>query len=151
MASYKTHNYFNTLLLLPISLCVIYFYRLHAYALPYSAGFIYATLFFSPDVDLSYKVKPLSLRGILSYPLRSYSYLFRHRGFSHYWLLGTISRVLWLIIFFSPLIAAGIFFPPQWVNPVTSFAINHLQELLWIFLGFLAADTGHLLLDLLIR
>ena len=56
-----------------------------------------------------------------------YARLFKHRGISHHWLWGTLSRLVYLV-FPIPL---AIYFP----------------VVLWVYLGLWFADLIHLLLD----
>lgn len=99
MPSYRTHVRINLFLALPFSLAALkgllspnlddLFY--------FSSAFAYGTLFLHPDLDLTRQVRIFSLKGLLTLPFRPYSYLFRHRGISHIPLIGTATRLLWLI------------------------------------------------------
>ena len=51
-------------------------------------------------MDLANKIKFRSWRGILTLPFRGYALFFRHRGISHSFLFGTLTRVLWLLLLF---------------------------------------------------
>ncbi|MCH9627683.1 MAG: hypothetical protein S4CHLAM2_13250 [Chlamydiales bacterium] len=98
MANYKTHSTFNIFLALPALLVGIY-YSLHppyALLLTFVITFTYCTLFMSPDLDLVHNIKLVSLRGVLSLPFRLYSRVFKHRGLSHSFLFGSLTRIVWL-------------------------------------------------------
>lgn len=136
MPSYKAHVTVNLSIGLPLVLAAL------KYTVPFeptqlfafSAAFLYGTLFLHPDMDLAYKIKLLSWKGLLTLPFRPYSLLFRHRGISHMPVIGTLTRVLWLWGLF--LILFG-WVMPNWVP-------------LWFVLGGLAsADLCHILLDIL--
>ena len=147
MASYKTHSIFNVFLALPLLIMGIYFYLhpTHSQLLAFIITFIYTTLFMSPDMDLAYKIKWYSLRGIFSLPFRSYSRVFKHRGVSHNLLLGSITRILWLSLFIFL-----TFYACNWALSKESLLTNYTlykQELLYGFCGIWLADSAHILLD----
>ncbi|MBX7066097.1 MAG: metal-binding protein [Parachlamydiales bacterium] len=131
MPAYRTHVAVNLVLGLPIALAAL------KYSVPFtpqelfsfSAAFLYGTLFLHPDLDIAYKIKLFSLKGLLTLPFRPYSYLFRHRGISHMPIVGTLTRVLWLGFFFW--LVFGWTLPPLW------FALG----------GLATADLFHILLD----
>ncbi|MDE3048256.1 MAG: DUF2227 family putative metal-binding protein, partial [Verrucomicrobiota bacterium] len=95
------------------------------------AAFLYGTFFLHPDLDIAYKIKLFSLKGLLTLPFRPYSYLFRHRGISHMPVVGTLTRVLWLSLLLW--LFCGLTLPPLW------FALA----------GLAVADLFHILLDAL--
>jgi uncharacterized metal-binding protein len=100
MALYKSHLKFNLIIALPFFLFFLYFF-FHVqikYLITFSAVFVYASYFLSPDVDLSYKNNLFSLKGILTLPFLLYSFIFRHRGISHIPILGTLTRIAYLAV-----------------------------------------------------
>lgn len=144
MPAYRTHVSLNLFLGLPLSLAALkYTVSSTPIDLSYfAAAFIYGTLFLHPDVDLARNVRLFSLKGLLTLPFRPYSYLFRHRGFSHMPVVGTLSRVAWLMGFLwltSSLL--GWVFPDlsQWNGAYVCFAVG----------GLAAADLFHVALDYL--
>lgn len=68
--------------------------RALAFALAYLGG----TFLLSPDLDLAEK-GTLSQRrwGLLGLLWRPYGWLFRHRGLSHTWVLGPLTRLGYLV------------------------------------------------------
>ena len=67
--------------------------RAWAFGLAYLAG----TYLLSPDLDLAERGVRASRRwGILAAFWRPYGWLFRHRGLSHTWLLGPLTRLAYL-------------------------------------------------------
>lgn len=152
MANYKTHSIFNIFFALPLLIVGVYFslYPSIEQLLIFSSAFIYTTLFMSPDMDLAYKIKWYSVRGMISLPFRIYSRVFRHRGISHSLLLGSITRILWLacFIFLMLYLFNWIFFSKQ--SLVTTYTL-YKEELLYGFFGIWLADSAHLLLDKLFQ
>lgn len=148
MANYKTHCNFNLCVVLPVSIAgVLWFVSpSERLLLTFTLAFVYGTLFMSPDMDLANQVKLYSLKGILTLPFRSYALAFRHRGLSHSWLLGTLTRVLWLMIFIT-LLLYGIYSIYPSSHALYAFFHSYQGELTYAFAGLMIADWGHLLLD----
>lgn len=148
MANYKKHSQFNLFLALPVLLAAAH-YLWHPpllYLSVFSGTFIYSTLFMSPDVDLAHQIKLFSLRGLLTLPFRVYSMIFRHRGISHSFFFGSLTRIFWLAGF-GLLIFYGIYetFPNK--KSFYLFYRQHRIFLLYSFAGICFADWCHLLLD----
>jgi len=146
MAQYKTHNIFNIFIAFPLILWGIFYFFKPSYNLLiiFSVCFIYATLFMNPDLDLVNKIKFFSIKGLLTLPFRGYSLIFRHRGVSHWFLLGTITRILWLSAFFYLILY------------LVDKPLLHKKEFLSIlktdffqygFFAIVTADFCHLILD----
>lgn len=133
MPAYRTHIAINLTLGLPLALAALkYSAALQPSELvAFTGAFIYGTFFLHPDLDIAHKIKPFSLKGLLTLPFRPYSWLFRHRGISHMPVIGTLTRVLWI---------AGLcylFSIPFFTTP-----------LIWFMIGGLAiSDLFHILLD----
>jgi uncharacterized metal-binding protein len=135
MPAYRTHVSINLFLGLPLSLGALKYSVLSTPTdtIAFAAAFIYGTFFLHPDVDLARNIRLFSVKGLLTLPFRPYSYLFRHRGISHMPIIGTLTRVIWLLLIFS--------IPFDWNQPA-----------LWFALGGLAvADLFHVLLDQLVK
>lgn len=148
MSSYKTHSSFNLIIALPL-LIVGGTYYLHTD--PFDLGlfalaFIYGTFFMSPDMDLANQIKLFSVKGLLTIPFRSYAMVFRHRGISHSWLWGTVTRVLWFMLFIMVTMYVAYNIEPNGRTVAHYFQI-YRRELLAVFCGLFAADFSHLLLD----
>ena len=149
MANYKTHTKFNLFLALPILLGLgFYLLPLTLSQLALFAGaFTYSTLYMSPDVDLAYQIKFLSLRGLLTLPFRPYSWVFKHRGLSHTPIIGTLTRVIYLaLIAFGILYFAYEFVPTK--DGFIAFITLYQTPLILVLAGAAIADLCHLLLDL---
>jgi uncharacterized metal-binding protein len=148
MANFKAHTTFNLLLALPICLAgIAYFFSPPFYSLAiFSGAFTYGTLFMSPDMDLAHRIKLFSIRGFLTLPFRSYALVFRHRGISHSFLFGTMTRILWLL--FITLIAIYLYRRslPSYNTLHQILSIN-FDYITWGFFGLFCADAGHLFMD----
>lgn len=148
MAQYRTHSLFNLFIALPISLLILLHY-LHIdqkSALIFALSFAFSTLFMSPDADVANKVKLFSVRGLFSFPFRSYSWFFKHRGVSHTILIGSITRIIWMMLFFLVIIAVINY---QLLENLDFYQIYLKNKNLihFTFFGVVLADICHLLLD----
>lgn len=133
MPAYRTHVAVNLSLGLPIALAAIRHLATPNEILSFSAAYIYGTLLLHPDLDLAHKIRLFSWKGLLTLPFRLYSRLFRHRGLSHMPVIGTLTRVAWLM---------GLFYLLDWAYP----SLNNTHT--WFAIGGLTvADFFHVLLD----
>ena len=148
MANYKRHTYFNLFLALPCLLGAIYFLfqPTFSYLLVFTSSFAYSTLFMNPDMDLANRVRLFSLRGLLTLPFRLYALLFRHRGISHSFFFGSLTRIVWLMGW-----ALLIFYLFRETSPsIDSFFSSYKKDRLffcYLATGVCLADWCHLLLD----
>lgn len=143
MPSYRTHISVNLTLGLPIGLAALKYTVSMSLidAISFAIAFVYGTFFLHPDLDLARQTRLFSLKGLLTFPFRFYSYLFRHRGISHAPILGTFTRVFWLAGFISFMMYCF-----DWTVPSV-----HLWEesCFWFAIaGVATADLSHILLDL---
>lgn len=155
MAKGRTHDRWNTFWL-TLTLGFLWWLGLRWSLIGlFFLGYFFGTFVFSPDTDLGPK-KRVGLMGIVLYP---YQFFFRHRGVSHSLFLGTLTRVLYLIImsaiFLWVLRQMGYF---AWsVEDFFSFLYHSLKEfdyarpeyqmLSWFFLGHFFSDFCHIVLD----
>ena len=148
MSNYKAHTAFNLVVALP-TLILAASYLLHPHdtlLLLFGGSFTYATLFMSPDMDLANKIKLFSLKGFLTFPFRSYSWAFSHRGISHSVLFGTLTRVIWLMGFIT--LAFYVVYQVKLDGgSFARFILTHKPEVSYVFAGVFLADLCHLLLD----
>ena len=147
MANYQTHARFNLLLALPLlAFFLHYFFEPGRQpVILFSGAFAYATLFMNPDLDLANQIKIFSLRGLLTLPFRFYSLVFRHRGLSHHFFLGTLTRLLWLSCFY--ILIAYLWDQRNGYETLASFYSRYKSHLIFVFSGIFCADAGHLFLD----
>jgi uncharacterized metal-binding protein len=100
------------------------------------AGFAVGTFLVTPDMDQAGKGSSRALRrwGPLASLWLPYGLAFRHRGLSHLWPIGALTRLLYLALLASPFFALNLvwLFSP----PVLAFLA-----------GFLLADLLHAFLD----
>ena len=150
MANYKTHSSFNIFIALPVILFLLHHFIKPSFNLliTFSICFIYSTLFMNPDLDIANQIKLFSLRGFLTLPFRSYSHFFRHRGISHMFLIGSLTRVLWLGV-----IAFIIFyiFDISFFNAKKLTTVLHNKHFLYCLFALSLADLCHLMLDIKIN
>jgi uncharacterized metal-binding protein len=150
MSNYRTHSTLNLCVALPVlaGAGALVGLPLHNLAI-FAAVFCYGTLFASPDLDMANQLKILSVRGILGLPFRSYARVFSHRGLSHSFFVGTLTRVAWLaaqaavILLLVCLVCR--------ISPLdhrfTAFFSRHRDEIAFGLAGLCAADWCHLLVD----
>jgi uncharacterized metal-binding protein len=68
-------------------------------ALAFLLGYLASTFLLSPDLDLAEKgVRAQGRWGVLGALWRPYGWLFRHRGLSHTWILGPLTRLGYLLL-----------------------------------------------------
>ncbi|MEM9673975.1 MAG: DUF2227 family putative metal-binding protein, partial [Bacteroidota bacterium] len=154
MASGRTHNV-GTLVLTPVVAWVAWELSQHDVLTTWLAGIgCFCGIFISPDLDMRQRTvsETTLLRwssGIgyiwifLWYP---YAMLFRHRGISHTPIIGTITRVLYLLgIAVLVQYLAHTFAAAQW--SIWDW-VKEYQRFIAIFIGGLAiSDLGHWVLD----
>jgi len=155
MSSGKHHDRLNLLVGMISAGTLIGFTLNWALAFFYLSGWLFSTLFFSPDTD----VVPKKRAGFLQFILYPYSILFKHRGLSHHLLLGTLTRLVYGIIVFGFLIL--IFYKMGYLSISLSHYGNFMYELIknfdynlpvyryfvWFFLGMFLSDFCHILVD----
>ncbi len=145
MPSGRVHDVFNLTFLMILLFVVNPAFLIADPSLSYyfAGGFIAATIFLSPDMDLM-QSKPKKRWGLLSYIWYPYSYLSDHRGLSHIPVLGLTIRIVYLGIFVAIVVFAlkwaGIWDFTEKVKITPAGAI-------FILIGAYTADTLHILLD----
>lgn len=146
MAQYKTHSTFNILIALPLTLWGIVYFLKPSYNLliTFSICFIYSTLFMNPDMDIANKIKLFSIKGVLTLPFRGYSMIFKHRGFSHWIIIGSITRIIWLGAFFYLIL---FLLNKPFLHQNELIPILKTSYFIYGFSAILLADFCHLLLD----
>lgn len=141
MPKYRTHTGFNLLLLIPSAYLLNRYVGLEESIL-FSGGYIFATYFMSPDVDIfgSGPVRRWKWLSILWLP---YSLLFSHRGVSHTPIIGTLTRIAYLgivALIISLIVVRDTGALEGWIRA-------HRYELLWVASGMFVADILHIFLD----
>lgn len=108
----------------------------------YLAGGFVGMLFLSPDIDLE-ESRPSRRWGPLSVIWAPYRMTHPHRGASHSWVYGPISRLAYLALIAAPVLALlGI--PPL---EVAQQIPSHLDKLWPGLVGYLVSQWAHLVQD----
>lgn len=106
-------------------------------------GYFLGTIVLNPDLD-SAKSKPAQKCGIICKP---YTMMSKHRGISHHWLWGTVTRILYVLVIIGLL--TGMVFVLKLPLPDITIIITHPVELLMIVLGIFIANVLHTIIDAL--
>jgi uncharacterized metal-binding protein len=155
MSSGKFHDKLNLITGAVLTGVLIGFERSPEIISSFVAGWLIATFIFSPDTD----IMPKKRTGPLQFLLYPYSILFKHRGVSHSFLLGTFIRIIYCIVLFGVILFilyrmklidySGqdyiLFiktFIQQWDLSLVPYKI-----VTWFFIGMFLADTHHYCLD----
>lgn len=141
MPGYRTHSSLNILFLVPLDILLWRYYSLEDVFL-FSTGYIFATYFLSPDMDV-FRSGPIRRWGPFRFIWLPYTIFFTHRGLSHVPLLGTLTRVGYLFVL-SLIISLAIF---RDYTRVERLVMEYRYEILWVLLGMSVADSMHILLD----
>ncbi len=146
MAQYKTHTTFNVFIAFPLLLWgVSHFFKPSNNSLIFfSICFIYATFFMNPDMDLANKIKLFSIKGFLTLPFRGYSLIFKHRGISHWFIIGSITRIIWLSAFLYLIL---YLLDKPLLHKKEFISILKTDYFLYGFFAIIIADFCHLILD----
>lgn len=135
MASFKTHRRFNYLIFIIGCLIMSHFNLFNVYVMiTIGIGFIIGTELITPDLDT--KSTPSQRAGWLWLP---YRLAFKHRGTSHNYVLGFVSRVLYIIL----LIALACFLFSIYPVITSEFIVLALV----IIMGIAIANGLHIVLD----
>ena len=154
MASGRTHNV-ATLVLTPVVAWAAWEISQHHVPTTWLAGIgCFCGIFISPDLDMRQRTVSettllrwsLSIGYIWVFLWYPYAMLFRHRGISHTPLIGTVTRVLYLLgIAVLVQYLAYTFSGAQW--SIWAW-VEEYQRFIAIFIGGLAiSDLGHWVLD----
>ncbi len=109
----------------------------------YLAGFALGTYLITPDLDLAERQEPRPLKwwGPLKVLWWPYGMIFKHRGLSHSWVLGPLSRIAYLAILAA---SAGLLARFD----LRALILEHPLEASLFTLGYLLSQWIHLVLDL---
>lgn len=141
MPNYLKHTLFNFFLLIPIIILYqrnpfLSTYYLFIFLLSYFIG----TVFLTPDMDI--KSKPSRACGIYCTP---YRLIFKHRGLSHNWLLGILTRIFYVLFLISiPII---IIYGKSGIETLITALIFYKIEFLISSIGLFISNIFHIFLD----
>jgi uncharacterized metal-binding protein len=118
-------------------------------ALAFLLGYLAGTFLLSPDLDLAEKgVRAQGRWGVLGALWRPYGWLFRHRGLSHTWVLGPLTRLgyLLLLLFLLYGLLKGV---AAFMGASLALALPPLPKevLLFGLLGYYLSQWLHLVAD----
>jgi uncharacterized metal-binding protein len=118
-------------------------------ALAFLLGYLTGTFVLSPDLDLAEKgVRAQGRWGVLGALWRPYGWLFRHRGLSHTWILGPLTRLgyLFLLLFLLYGLLKGV---AAFMGASLALALPPLPKevLLFGLLGYYLSQWLHLVAD----
>lgn len=147
MSNYKSHNLFNCVITFPLFILIAYkfFSPTTKELCLFSFFYFYTTFFMSPDMDISHKIKLFSLRGFLTFPFRLYSRIFKHRGLSHFFFIGSLTRIFWLCLW--GLLILYLFNIAFDKSSLIKYILSHPKQLLWSSSAIFLADFSHIILD----
>ena len=154
MASGRTHELLNLMFLPP----ALYFLPKEVYV-PFTAGYLLGTFLLSPDMDMGHS-KPAKRWRLLRCIWSPYQAFSKHRGLSHLPVIGSLIRLLYLILalVFIYFVLLGIvsLVKPELIprllelNPlslINRFALT--QESAYLVFGIALADIVHVFIDLI--
>lgn len=118
--------------------------------IPPSVGFLFGTFFMSPDCDLPGSITNQNWGHLGKWWDITYAWVFPHRGtktygISHWFVIGTLSRVVFLLPLVFAFTEIASYFNPQ-IFPMVRSWILGLDGLLF-FCWWCLADGVHILLD----
>ncbi|MDJ0652204.1 MAG: DUF2227 family putative metal-binding protein [Simkaniaceae bacterium] len=148
MATYKKQAQFNIFIALPILLGAMYYFLhpIRDLMLTFSGAFVYSTLFINPDLDLANQIRLFSIRGFLALPFRVYAKFFSHRKLSHNVIVGSFTRMAWLMGW-GCLISLALYKAPPSKGTLVSFYKHYQPFILYVLAGVCLADWSHLFLE----
>jgi uncharacterized metal-binding protein len=118
-----------------------------AQALNFTLGFGVGTFLLSPDLDLAEgRVDSKRRWGVLGVLWVPYGMLFSHRGLSHTWLLGPLTRLAYLTVIVGLLVGLLRFVWPDVPLPGIPQPIS-LGVVLPLLLGYYLSQWLHLIAD----
>jgi uncharacterized metal-binding protein len=137
----RVHNLINTLTLLGLGAAAGYVQQQHLFTLEpgavvaFAGSYLAGTYLLSPDLDLAEQhVSVKNNWGWLGFLWVPYGWIFSHRGMSHTWLIGPLTRLAYLAM----LIALPVFLlrDPILGWDLRGISSGPIRDLLTSFQGF---------------
>lgn len=161
MPSGKTHTRIDLLMLVVLMSVAAYFWssladyfgrdELAEYGSVFVVCYLFGTFLLSPDMDLNTS-DPMKNWGVLRLLWRPYANLFKHRGISHMPILGTLTRVAYILLLVYVVCAvANALFEMGWELSFKNLSKVDTQALLWGLCGLCLPDLFHILADRLFK
>lgn len=161
MSSGRTHER-NNMAMLPFFMLIAIFLTSNPWLIVcFVTGYVLSTYYLSPDLDTFSNA--YRRFGRLRFIWRPYQMMFSHRGLSHFVLIGTLSRLVYLlaVILGSYYLLAWLLSQQSWAevelhtagitnlmkNPAYIMELPIRNHLIWLFSGLLLSDMIHLFFD----
>lgn len=116
-------------------------------ALNFTLAFMVGTFLLSPDLDLAEgRVNSKRNWGILGFLWVPYGRLFSHRGLSHTWLIGPLTRIAYLSVMAALVVGLLLTVAPQFPLPRIPQPLD--TKVLWpLVVGYYVSQWLHLIAD----
>ncbi len=117
------------------------------YGAVFVLAYLFGTFLLSPDMDLA-RSDPMRNWGLLHFVWRPYVQMFKHRGVSHMPVVGTLTRVLYLLAVVYILSAvATVCFDLGWKMSIRDLRHVDWTGVGWALCGLCLPDLLHILAD----
>ena len=153
MPSGNTHNIINLSSLAVLGAAALVLQRQgtvdfsRADALGFTAGFLVGTFMLSPDLDLAENnVNSKRAWGILGVLWVPYGMLFSHRGWSHSWLVGPLTRLVYLALMVGIVVGLVRLALPELTLPDLPFTLDGAVAAA-LLVGYYVSQWLHLIAD----
>ncbi len=117
----------------------------------FSISYLLGTFLITPDLDLAEsKVRPKHHWGLLGWLWVPYGVLFNHRGLSHTWIVGPLTRLIYLAIVGLALAYVLNFLAPYFgyqISMNTQLGSNWRELVLGALAGYYLSQWLHLVAD----
>ena len=161
MPSGKTHTRIDLFLLVFILGAAWYFWpslvkffgrdEMAEYGIVFVVTYLFGTYLLSPDMDLNTS-DPMKNWGVLRLLWRPYANVFKHRGLSHMPIVGTLTRVVYILIVVYALSAvANAFLDLGWKMSLDDLKKIDRNSVFWGVFGLCLPDLFHILADRLFK
>ncbi len=162
MPSGRVHNLINTAAYSLIAGSVLWGVRsgllaiTPAQAASFTVAYMAGTFLLSPDLDLSDRAVDSKRNwGFLGFLWVPYGLVFSHRGLSHTWIVGPLTRLIYMLLIVAALCGLVLLVYPQWQWPtlpalrarVPSVQVLGFKFLLPALLGYYVSQWLHLIAD----
>lgn len=157
MPSGKTHIRIDLFMLVIVMGVVVYFWgtlakylgrdEVFEYWVVFVVAYLFGTFLLSPDMDL-HTSDPMKNWGVLRLLWRPYSAVFKHRGLSHMPIVGTLTRVVYiLLVVYCLLVLANMSFDLGWKISGRDLKEIDRNTVVWGLCGLCLPDIFHIVAD----
>ncbi|MFT5365730.1 MAG: putative metal-binding protein [Candidatus Latescibacterota bacterium] len=121
------------------------------YGSVFVVAYLFGTFLLSPDMDLNTS-DPMRNWGVLRLLWRPYAHFFKHRGVSHVPILGTLTRVVYILLLVYVIFAvANALFDLGWELSVKNLRGVDQKAIIWGLCGLCLPDIFHIMADRLFK